>query len=338
MRRCMSAIATAIFFAAQLGAAASQEVRYADPIEAESIRQKTEAVKCPPATEDCKSNFVPKLVNGKRADPGMFPWAVSIGKSGSQDFRGHLCGGSLISDRFILSAAHCFLDTARPEDFRIQLGTVELGGYRDKAAVKRILFQRGFNRATNEADVALLELVTPIQATSLVRWLPLQTLSEFDASGHERQGERIQYTLTGFGLIAPGSRPVRLQYSKEIPSLTTQECRKLKVWSESVFGNALKPDMICAGSTTNVNGSDACKGDSGGGLVLPGANSTFVIAGIVSRGALPDGALDCTQQPMRTGVYTGVSIYAAEIEACINNRGDCRFVAPGQQVASVSPR
>ncbi|MGR9408070.1 serine protease [Rhizobium leguminosarum] len=311
----------------------SQEAKYASPIDGEALRQGMRAVPCPPDTKNCSGSMVPKIVNGRRAELGMFPWSVSIGKSGAENFLGHQCGGTLISERFVLSAAHCFLDTARAEDFRIQMGTIELGSYRDKATIKTILLHKNFNRATNEADVALLELETPVVKSDTIGWLPIQDQSEFDSSGHESSHQRAQYTLTGFGFVAPGARPVRLQYADNIPSLTTAECHELRVWDESIFGDALKPDMICAGDTSNVTGSDACKGDSGGGLILPRPGLESVVAGIVSRGALPDGSLDCTQQPMRVGVYTRVSAYADEIGACISDHGSCDFVPPGRQVA-----
>jgi prostatin (serine protease 8) len=319
-----------------LSTASSQEAKHADILDGEAARQGVPPVSCPPDIEDCSGSLVPKIINGRRADPGMFPWSVSVGKANARNFRGHLCGGTLISDLFILSAAHCFPDTARADDYRIQMGTVELGGYTDKVSIKRILIHKHFNRATNEADVSLLELNTPISRSSSLGWIPIQDQAGFESSGHESSNARLQYTLTGFGYIGPGRSPVRLQFSNDIPSLTTAECHELKVWDESIFGDALKPGMICAGNTNNVYKSDACKGDSGGGLILPQPGNTPVVVGIVSRGALPDGSLDCTQQPLRVGVYTRVSAYAPEITACLDGDGtQCDFVSPGQQTVSV---
>ncbi|OWV69643.1 hypothetical protein ATY77_20985 [Rhizobium sp. R634] len=336
MPRFLASLFAALALAMSTAVALSQEAKYADILEGEAARQGVRPVPCPPDTADCSGSLVPKIINGRRADPGMFPWSVSIGKANATNFRGHQCGGTLISDRFILSAAHCFPDTAQPESFRIQMGTVELGGYTDAAVVKRILIQKHFNRATNEADVALLELATPIVENTFLGWIPIQDQAGFDSSGHESSGDRLQYTLTGFGYIGPGKSPVRLQFSSEVPSLTTAECHELKVWDDTIFGNTLKPDMICAGDTNNVDGSDACKGDSGGGLILPQSAGKPVVAGIVSRGALPDGSLDCTQQPLRVGVYTRISAYTAEIAACIDGDGSkCEFVIPGQQTGAV---
>ncbi|WSG98796.1 serine protease (plasmid) [Rhizobium johnstonii] len=335
MQRFYAVILVLTAFALHPVAVASQEKSYADTIDREARRQGVRPVPCDPDAKNCTGKMVPKIVNGRRAELGMFPWSVSIGKSGAENFLGHQCGGTLISERFILTAAHCFLDTARPEDYRIQIGTVELGGYRDKAAIKAIRLHKSFNRATNEADVALLELGAPVAKSDTIEWLPVQDQSAFDQSGHESSGNRVLYTLTGFGFVAPGARPVRLQYADNVPSLTTAECHELKVWNKSVFGEALTPDMICAGNTNNVIGSDACKGDSGGGLILPQDGMKAVVAGIVSRGALPDGSLDCTQQPLRVGVYTRVSAYAEQIDACIGGPGSCDFVPPGRQLADI---
>ncbi|MCZ4088714.1 S1 family serine peptidase [Sinorhizobium psoraleae] len=274
---------------------------------------------------------MPKIINGKSARVGMFPWVVSIGSGGAQSFLGHECGGTLITDKFILTAAHCFLDSARPEDFRVQMGAVTLSKYTDKPAVRRILFQKNFNRATNEADIALLELIAPVVRSPEVSWIGIQDRQSFDNSGHETASPRIKYTLTGFGFIATGDLPVQLQYADDIPSLTTAECHAIKVWNKAIMADTLKPDMICAGDTSNVEGSDACKGDSGGGLIFT-KDGTKLVAGVASRGALPDGSLDCTQQPLRVGVYTRISAYAAEIEMCVKGIEPCSFVPPGQQV------
>jgi secreted trypsin-like serine protease len=332
MRWFLTVFATiALAVAAAVWAASAQEVKYANTLDAEAARQGVSVVPCPPDMKDCSGNLVPKIINGHPADVGKFPWVVSIGGSKAESFRGHQCGGTLISDRYILSAAHCFTDTAKPEDFHVQMGTVKLTGYIDKAAIKSILIEKNFDRTTNAADVALLELAQPVLEGPTISWALVQDQQSFNNSGHESSGQRVEYTLTGFGYIMSGNYPVQLQYSNDIPSLTSVECRDLKVWGERIFEDGLPSDVICAGDTSSVDGSDACKGDSGGGLILPLGEGKGLVAGVVSRGALPDGSLDCTQQPLRVGVYTRVSAYAAEIADCLHGTDTCPFVPPGQQ-------
>ncbi|MBY5533649.1 serine protease [Rhizobium leguminosarum] len=311
--------------------ATAQEKKYADILQSEAARQGTTT--CAAGITSCHGKVIPKVVNGKDAKVGMFPWVVSVGSSKADSFLGHQCGGTLISDHFVLSAAHCFLDTALPVDFTVQMGTVNLDKYVGQPTISRILFHKNFDRSTNEADIALLELSSPVVENDRVRSISLQTPDNFASGGHEAGAPRLRYNLSGFGYFRDREFPAALQYSDDIPSLTTSECRQLKVWSETIFGEAIKSDMICAGDTTNVGASDACKGDSGGGLIS--LEPVPQVVGIVSRGALPDGSLDCTDQALRVGVYTKVSNYASQIGACTSGSAECDFVSPGQQRATL---
>ncbi len=321
---------TALLYVAVV--AVAQEPEYADVLANEAVRQHRPSPKCPESQPDCEGALLPKVINGSVAKAGAFPWVVSIGSSGATGFNGHKCGGTLISDRFVLTAAHCFLDTARPEHFRVQAGTVTLGSYKDKAGVKRILIDPRFDRATNFADIALLEMKVPFVASPEIGWIGVQDEQTFVSSGHEAEGRSVTYTLTGYGSTwNSGMASDRLMFSNNIPSLTSAICRDLVYWTKPVFGDAMKDDMICAGDTNNVAGSDACRGDSGGGLIHFLGPLSPLVAGVASRGASKDGKFDCTQQPFRVGVYTRVSAYSERVKACMTGNDPCDFVAPGHQ-------
>ena len=311
------------------GSAIAQEPDYVDVAASEAARRNYPSVTCPEGLSDCRVRMVPKIVNGNFAVASAFPWVVSIGRSQSDSFGGHLCGGTIIDSRFVLTAAHCFGNLAKPNDFRVQAGTVKLAGYKDKARVKRILIHPLFKRDTLENDVALLEMDQPFTTTESTKAIDLQSQADFDASAHEKLQGDVSYTITGFGATWNGGGSLnQLKFSDEIPSLPTSVCRQLKFWGKLVFDDKLKDEMICAGDTSNASGSDACKGDSGGGLIFI-EGSKRLVAGIVSRGALPTGEFDCTEEPLRVGVYTRVSAFAVDIHNCIEGE-TCKFVALGE--------
>ncbi|MEI9412338.1 serine protease [Mesorhizobium salmacidum] len=303
-------------------ASAQQPSRDLDIYALERARQG----KCVPGTPMCGQGGVPKIINGREAEAGRFPWVVSVGIAEAINFNGHRCGGTIIAERYVLTAAHCFGAGAPPSLYAVQSGTVSLGRYMDKTKVKRILIHPDFDPDTLVADVALLEMQEPFVWSDAVKPVTLEDDDTFRKSGHEDVNSVAIYTVTGFGQTSDNGLPAsRLRYADNLPSLTTDKCRALKDWNEPVLGDALKAGMICAGDTNNTDGSDACHGDSGGGLIYYVAPDQPRVAGIVSRGARADGKFDCTDNPLRVGVYTKVSTYLPAIEACINHDPACIF-------------
>lgn len=291
----------------------------------ESARQGSLPDKCVPGTAMCEGG-IPKIINGREAEADRFPWVVSIGNAEFTSFKGHRCGGAIIAERYVLTAAHCFATDAQPALYTVQSGTVSLGRYTDKAKIKRILIHPDFNRDTLSADVALIEMEEPFAWSDAVKPVMLEDEDTFRNSGHEDVKRTAIYTVTGFGQTSSsGQITSRLRYADNLPSLTTDKCRALKDWNEPVLGDALDAGMICAGDTNSADGSDACHGDSGGGLIYYVAPDQPRVAGIVSRGARADGKFDCTDNPLRVGVYTKVSAYLPAIEACMKDDPACVF-------------
>ncbi|CAK9808311.1 Proclotting enzyme [Anthophora plagiata] len=225
-----------------------------------------------------------RIVGGQNADPGEWPWIAALFNAGRQ-----FCGGSLIDDRHILTAAHC---VANMNSWDVARLTVRLGDYNIKTnteirhverRVRRVVRHRGFNARTLYNDVALLTLNEPVPFTEQIRPICLP-------SGSQLYSGKVA-TVIGWGsLRESGPQPAILQ-EVSIPIWANNECR-------SKYGAAapggIVDSFLCAGRATK----DSCSGDSGGPLMVNDGRWTQV--GIVSWG------IGCGkgQYP---GVYTRVT-------------------------------
>ncbi|XP_037952058.1 chymotrypsin-2-like [Teleopsis dalmanni] len=231
-----------------------------------------------------------RVVNGTDSDITKYPFMVSLrGSTGS-----HSCGSSIISSRYILTAAHCVVGkTAASISIQYSVTDINKSGP-NIASVKRIIVHSGYNPAANYAhDIALLELYGELSFN--YRTLAPVTLPE---AGFEipQVPEGAPGVLTGWGLNATGG--VVQNHLQEV---------NLKIYSDDECATRhnfkTNENQICGG--VDEGGKGQCSGDSGGPLLLDGQ----VQLGIVSWSIKP-----CTVAPY-PGVYTKVSHYIDWIEA-----------------------
>lgn len=107
-----------------------------------------------------------RMVGGQDALEGEWPWQVSIQRNGS-----HFCGGSLITERWVLTAAHCFSNTSQTFLYQVLLGARQLvrpGPHAVYARVKRVESNPLYQGMASSADVALVELDTPVTFTNYI--------------------------------------------------------------------------------------------------------------------------------------------------------------------------
>ncbi|NXX72052.1 ACRO protein, partial [Spizella passerina] len=106
-----------------------------------------------------------RVVGGTDALPGAWPWIVSI-QDPWRAGTGHICGGSLISSQWVLTAAHCFNKARNVAMWRVVAGINHLtqpGPETQVRGIRRLLVHREYISGIEWKDIALLELDRPVQ-------------------------------------------------------------------------------------------------------------------------------------------------------------------------------
>ena len=226
-----------------------------------------------------------KVVGGIPAPAGLLPFQVSLFRI----FDGHFCGGSLIDQRWVLTAAHCIMWMEEPTGFRVIGGTNHLMSGGQIFDVEEVVVHPQYDEETSANDIALVRLAPQ----ELRGGRNLRVISPFATPPTARQVGATA-VVSGFGATEDGGDASAELLMAEVPLVDNATCNA----PESYNGEILD-SMICAGSEER----DSCQGDSGGPLVVGDPQRGFGLIGVVSFG-------DGCAKPMKYGVYTRVASYA----------------------------
>ncbi|XP_076241545.1 transmembrane serine protease filzig [Calliopsis andreniformis] len=240
-----------------------------------------------------------KIVGGKGATFGEWPWQVLIREATWLGlFTKNKCGGVLITDKYVITAAHCqpgFLAS-----LVAVLGEFDLSGELEEKRsvtknVKRIITYKGYDPATFENDLALLELESPVQFDDHI--VPICMPEDgIDFTGR-------MATVTGWGRLKyNGGVPSVLQ-EVQVPIIKNSVCQEM--FQTGGHSKLILDSFLCAGYANGQK--DSCEGDSGGPLVMQRPDGRWFLVGTVSHG------IKCAA-PYLPGVYMRTTYFKPWLE------------------------
>lgn len=218
------------------------------------------------------------IVGGRGAQIENYPYQVSL-----QYNNIHVCGGSLISDRWVVTASHCLINNIVKEYSRL---TVRVGSTKTDSGGSLLRLSDwathpDYDTAQSSNDIAVLQLISPVQFGPGIGKIKLAN------AGDGMLGEGTPCNLTGWGYTKEMGQLTPVLQAVTVPVISQEKC--VQAYHDT---NAVTASMFCAGYLEG--GTDSCQGDSGGPLVSDGK-----LVGIVSWGA------GCARRDF-PGVYASV--------------------------------
>lgn len=255
----------------------------------------------------------PFIVGGYESNISEVPWHVGVYMKAkmSGEFE-HICGGTIISAKLVVSAMHCFWDPIESRAHNVKQFQIAVGKTRraltdredypvQMIGVERLLFDEGYAHEqtyyVNDFVVVLLDKYIEFKTyvvPACIKW---------DLSYDEiKVAAGLKGKVAGWGLTQSGGQTSPVLRAIEMPTIGREDCIAN---SPESFRNFITFDKFCAGY---LNGVSVCEGDSGGGMVFPetvGRKTVYYLRGLVSVGVRLQNSCD----NYRYATFTNVNKY-----------------------------
>jgi len=253
----------------------------------------------PPVEEPCgRSQQRNRIVGGTQARQGAWPWAVILGRSRGGRFS-VMCGGTLVDEDTIVTAAHCFDSIPGQQGPNmVRLGDHDITTTGDGAtpvdiSIARSIQHPGWNSNTLADDICIVKLSRPVTYSRNIKRACLP--DAYKGQDLPSVMSNPDPVIIGWGSTFSGGGPQDTLRQARVPMVSQQECADAYSAISRVTIGATK---LCAGDGRR----DTCNGDSGGALLSNNIGGSFAVVGVTSFG------VDCAREDF-PGVYTRVDQY-----------------------------